>query len=307
MRIVFMGTPEFAVPVLDAIVKAGHEVVSVISQPDREKDKKGNTLYTPVKQYALQHSLPCFQFEKVSLHTEELKNMRPDVIITAAFGQLLSADVLEIAEYGVLNVHASLLPKYRGSSPIQSAILAGESVTGVTVMKTELSMDTGDMLLKTEVAIEDTDTAETLSYKLSFAGADLIVKVLDKLGTNNIKSEKQIESQATYCKKIAKANGLIDWNKPATEIACMVRAYNPWPVAFTYLEGVPLKIYSVKVNMKDNGVAGTVKAGISNIKVFCGEGSVLPEKVQLPGKKVLSIADFLRGRRIPDGCVLKNE
>ena len=306
MRIIFMGTPEFAVPVLDALANSEHEIVAVISQPDREKDKKGNLLATPVKQYAEEHSLDCLQFDKVSAHVSQLRGLNPDAIVTAAYGQLLSAEVLQTPRLGVLNVHASLLPAYRGSSPIQSAILCGEKVTGVTIMKTELSMDTGDILSKREIAIDERDTAETLSHKLSKLGASLLLEVLEKYGRNEITPRKQDDSQATYCKKITKADGLIDWSASASDICCKIRAYYPWPVAYAYLCGTPLKIYEADISENSFGESGLVTVKGNEMYVSCGSGSIKVKRMQLPGKKVLPAEEFLRGRNIPEGCVLKN-
>lgn len=306
MRVVFMGTPEFAVPVLDALVSNGFHVVGVISQPDREKDKKGNLLPTPVKTYALSHGLTCLQFDKVSDHTEELRVLAPDVAITAAYGQLLRADVLTVPKYGILNVHASLLPKYRGSSPIQSAILCGETVTGVTLMKTELGMDTGDMLAVCEVPILPTDTAGSLSEKLSKAGAELLIRSLPEYVAGKIRPIAQDDAQATYCKKIGKSDGLIDWTMNAQEIFCKIRAYNPWPIAYSFYNGVPFKIYAAEETDESFGAAGKICVVNQKMYVACGKGSLCPILVQLPGKKVLPVADFLRGHKIPQGSVLNN-
>lgn len=306
MRIVFLGTPDFAVPVLDALYSGGHEIVAVISQPDREKDKKGNVLQTPIKQYALAHNLPCLQFEKVSDHADALRELYPDVMITAAYGQILRAEVLQIPTLGVLNVHASLLPYYRGSSPVQSAILFGEVKTGVTIMKTDIGMDTGDILSVQEVDILPTDTAADLSQKLSAAGAQLLLQTLPAYAAGKITPIPQNAEKATYCKKIEKADALIDWHLSAQEIACKIRAYNPWPIAYSYLNGMPFKIYAAQASATAGGQAGTVVTDGKTMSVACGSGSLILQVVQIPGKKALPVADFLRGHKIAEGTVLQN-
>ncbi len=305
MRIVFLGTPEFAVPVLDALRAAGHEIAAVISQPDREKDKKGNVMATPVKQCAIRLGIPCLQFEKVSDHVSELIALAPDVLITAAYGQLLKQSVLEAAPFGVLNVHASLLPKYRGSSPIQSAILAGDTVTGVTIMKTDIGMDTGDILSVRRVPIAATDTSDSLSRKLAELGAALLTETLPLYAAGKIKPRKQAAEEATHCKKITKADGRIDWNRSAREIACRIRAYNPWPIAYSYLDGQPLKIYEAE-ECAAQGVPGTLHVSGDTLTVVCGDNGLRLLRVQLPGKKVLAATEFVRGRKNLQGTVLKN-
>lgn len=307
MRLVFLGTPDFAVPVLDKLVSVGFEIAAVISQPDREKDKKGNLLATPVKRYAESHGLTCLQFDKVSQHVEELKSLAPDVMVTVAYGQILSREVLAVPRFGVLNVHASLLPKYRGSSPIQSAILCGERVTGVTIMKTDIGMDTGDIVAVREVSITPADNSATLSDKLAAVGADLLARVLPDYASGKITPVPQKHEETTACKKIAKADGLIDWTLSAREIACKVRAYNPWPIAFTYLDGVMLKIYGATECDETLGKPGTVYVSGDTVKVACGKGSLVLDTLQLPGKRVLPACEFARGRKNLNGSVLKNE
>ena len=304
MRLIFMGTPEFAVPILDALYCGGHEIVAVVSQPDREKDKKGNILATPVKRYALSHGILCLQYDRISQHVTELKELEPQIMITAAYGQLLSKEVLEVPPFGILNVHASLLPKYRGSSPVQSAILCGETTTGVTIMKTELGMDTGDIVSVAEVKIAETDTADSLSEKLSNAGAKLLAETLPEYAAGRITPKKQNSELATYCKKIVKADGIIDWTLSAREIAHKIRAYNSWPVASTFLHGAAFKIYEAK-ECDRRGEPGSVTVENGEMFVGCGVGSIKPAVVQLPGKKAMGIAEFLRGHKIEKGTVLE--
>ena len=306
MRIVFMGTPDFAVPVLDALIAAGHEIAAVVSQPDREKDKKGNLLPTPVKKYAVEHALHVLQYDRIGDHVAALAALRPDVMITAAFGQLLPPDVLTIAPYGVLNVHASLLPLYRGASPVQSALLAGETQTGVTIMRTDIGMDSGELLSRAVVSIAPFDTAQTLSETLSAQGARLLVQTLYKLEAGEIDAVPQDPAKATYCKKIRKADGLVDWDLSAQEIACRVRAFNPWPSAYTYLDGALLKIHAATAVEGNFGAAGSIVCENGCLTVACGVGGLQLHTVQLAGKKAMSAEEFLRGRKITAGTVLRN-
>ncbi|MDE7395495.1 MAG: methionyl-tRNA formyltransferase [Clostridiales bacterium] len=301
MRIIFMGTPTFAVPVLKALHKE-HTVVAVVSQPDREKDKKGRLLPTAVKACALALGIPCLQVEKVGEHVDELKAYAPDVLITAAFGQLLPQTILDIASRGVLNVHASLLPLYRGSSPITAAILAGDAQTGVTVMQTALGMDSGDILSMASCAIEKTDTTATLTEKLSLLGANLLCETLEKLEKGEITPTPQDAEKATYCKKIVKSDGLLDFSLPASVLARKVCAYDPWPIAYATYNGVPLKIYEAEaVDCEKACAFGTLLVERDALSVRCGEGALKLLTVQLPGKKAMGAAEFLRGHRMTEG------
>lgn len=306
MRIVFMGTPTFAVPSLRAIVAAGHTVVGVVTQPDREKDRRGNLLPTPVKQCATELGLPIFSYEKVSDHASELAALRPDIMITAAYGQLLRPSVLDIAPHGVINVHASLLPKYRGSSPIATALMDGETETGVTIMQTAVGMDTGDILAMRAIPVSDEDTAETLTDKLSRLGAALLVDTLPRLARGEITPQPQEEAKATYCRKFTKADGDIDWTQSAEEICRRIRACVPWPIAYTTWQGQPLKIYAAQVvPATAEEAAGTVRVRGKDVFVHCGRGVLKLLQLQLPGKKILSAAEFLCGHREADGSVMR--
>ena len=300
MRIIFMGTPAFAVPVLEALARV-HTVVAVVSQPDREKDKKGNLLPTPVKVCAGALGIPCLQPEKVGAHVDELKAYTPDVLITAAFGQLLPQGVLDAAPRGVLNVHASLLPAYRGSSPISAAILAGETQTGVTIMQTALGMDSGDILLAKACAIENSDTTATLTEKLSVLGANLLIEALEKLEKGEITPTPQDETKVSFCKKIVKSDGLLDFSLSASVLARKVRAYNPWPIAYATYNGAPLKIYEAEEAEASGGECGTLLVSRDTLTVRCGEGALKLLTVQLPGKKAMPAAEFLRGHRLQEG------
>lgn len=304
MRIVFMGTPAFAVPVLDALVAAGHEIAGVISQPDREKDKKGNVLPTPVKRYAEEKGLPLWQYDRVSRHVAELCALKPDIMITAAYGQMLSAEVLAVAPHGILNVHASLLPRWRGASPIAASLKAGDTVTGVTIMRTALGMDTGDILCKKQVPVLPEDTTATLTEKLSAEGARLLVQALVQVQNGTAVFTPQDDAQACYCKKIEKSDGLADFTLPARQIAYTVRAYNPWPTVYTHLDGLLFKIYAAQAVEGEYGACGLLTVRGDDMIVACGQGGLRLQEVQIAGKRAMTVREFLRGKKIADGTVL---
>lgn len=315
MRVLFLGTPEFAVLPLKAIKESTHELVGVISQPDREKDKKGRLKKTPVHEFADESGLPCYQFEKIGEHADEIKSMRADVMVTAAYGQLLPQKVLDIAPHGIVNIHASLLPQYRGSSPIQTALLDGCKQTGITLMRTELSMDSGDILAQRATDVLPEDTAGVLSERLSRMGAEMIVELLDGMQDGKIKAEKQNSELATYCKKIGKQDGLIDWSHSAESIFNRIRAMNPWPVAYTFFCGKNIKIYAAQVltveglpqNLQNFYVGckdrrcGEIMTDGKRLAVICGEGLLDIVCLQAPGKNRLPAADFLRGFAMKSG------
>lgn len=313
MRIVFMGTPIFAIPSLEMLSKTNHEILAVISQPDREKDKKGNLLNTPIKQKAIELNLKHYQFEKVSVDGFDLLDeLKPDLIVTVAFGQLLSSKVLNIPNNGVYNVHASLLPKYRGSSPIQSALLNGEKETGVAIMKTELSMDTGDILNMSNMAIELVDNCFTLQEKLSILGANLLIETLQNLENGILNPIKQDDSKATYCKKIVKNDSLINWCDSNEDIFNKIRAFYSWPTAYALHNGKNIKIYESEIIAEKDFIDMTNKSyvmsdiccisngsicvlGGKKLLVKCGKGFLMITKLQAPGKKILTADEFLRG------------
>jgi len=320
MKIIFMGTPDFAVPSLQKLHDAGYEIVAVISQPDREKDRKGNILPTPVKACAAALGLQVLQFESVNKEIVSIKELKPSLIITAAFGQLLSDEFLTIAP--VFNVHSSLLPLYRGSSPIQSAILRNDKYTGITIMKTVKEMDAGDIVLKEKVAIDDNDTYSTLSCKLSTVGGKALIKAVEAFENHKIKYSPQDGRKATYTKKILRQDGLIDWDTSASEINRKIRAFYPWPSAFIKLNsGEIVKIHASKVHktaiMSDiandasrvlgrNSVRvaknGDVFISKKNDRIFikCKKDVLELISIQLAGKSVMAASDFLRGNSLPE-------
>lgn len=306
MKIVFLGTPKFGADVLDILAKSHHEIVGVVCQPDRIGNRK-KLEACAVKKLAEQLDLPVFQFEKVSRDgVEQLKSLNADVFVTAAYGQILSQEVLDIAKYGVYNVHGSLLPKYRGAAPVQFALINGEQNTGVTIMKTALSMDSGDIADQVVVEIEESDNSQTILDKLAVAGANALLGVLEKMQNNELVLTAQDEEKATFCSKISTEMSKIDWNKSNFEIFNLIRGLNPNPVAITTLEGVNFKIYDSRpidcdVEAQNGEVVECSKASLT---VKCGKGALKLLTVQLSGGKMLGYKDFINGRKIKTGDIL---
>ncbi|MCL1948289.1 MAG: methionyl-tRNA formyltransferase [Turicibacter sp.] len=299
-RIVFMGTPPFSVDVLNALVGADYEVVGVVTQPDRPVGRKWQLTPTPVKEAALKHEIPVFQPEKIKEDYEQVLAWQPDLIITAAFGQIIPKVLLDAPKLGCINVHASLLPKYRGGAPIHQAIMDGNSETGVTIMYMDVAMDTGDMIAKVSVPIEDEDHTGRLFEKLAHAGSKLLIETLPKLMAGEIQAEKQNADEATFAWNIKREQEVIDWNRPARAVYNQVRGLHPWPVAFTTLEdGTAVKIWWGKpVEFSgDNAKPGTVlETSKQGIIVACGENSAFAiTDLQLAGKKRMEVSAVLNG------------
>jgi methionyl-tRNA formyltransferase len=311
MRVVFMGTPDFSVPTLEHIVEAGHEVVGVVTQPDKPKGRGNEVIFSAVKVKAMELGIPVYQPVKVKEagFLEELTRMQPDIIVVIAFGQILSKAVLDLPKYGCINVHASLLPKYRGSAPIQWTIIDGEKVTGVTTMFMDVGIDTGDMLKKVEVPIEDDETGQTLHDKLSVAGAKLLVETLVELQDGTAIRQKQDDSLSNYVSILTKSIGSIDFSKSAVEIERLIRGLNPWPSAYTSLNGKTLKIWSAKVmDMDADGENGQIIDVTKDaILVKTGNGILALKEIQLEGKKRMTVDAFLRGFSIEKGIVLADK
>lgn len=309
MKIIFMGTPDFSVGTLEALVEAGHEVVLAVTQPDRPKGRGKELQLTPVKECALKHDIPVFQPKKVREADciEELRKYNADIMVVVAFGQILPKEILEMTPYGCVNVHASLLPKYRGSAPIQWVIIDGEEVTGVTTMQMDEGIDTGDMLLKTEVAIDPKETGGSLFEKLSEAGAKLCVETLKALEEKKIHPIPQGESTTAYAKMIQKELGNIDWSKGSAEIERLIRGLSPWPSAYTNWDGKVMKIWEADVSEGESGaLPGTiVKVDKTAFYVQTGAGLLKVCELQIPGKKRMDAAAFMRGYQIKEGVVLK--
>lgn len=307
MKIVFMGTPDFAVGALEALIAAGHEVAAVVTQPDKAKGRGKAVVMPPAKEAAISHGIAVYQPERIKKDDEffrVLEQLHPDVIVVAAFGQILPKRILDLPRLGCVNIHASLLPKYRGSAPIQWAVIDGESVSGVTTMMMDVGLDTGDMLEKAVVTLDEKETGGSLFDKLSWAGSDLIVSTLRKLEQGTAVREKQPETDATYARMLDKAMGEIDWTKPAAEIERLVRGLNPWPSAYTHYDGKTLKIWSAEVSRpeKKASTPGTVsEVGRDFIAVETGQDLLLIRELQLEGKKRMDTASFLRGYALEKG------
>lgn len=312
MRIIFMGTPDFSVGTLEALVAAGHDVCLAVTQPDKPKGRGKEMQPTPVKEAAQRHGIPVYQPKKIRdpQCVEELKKYNADVMVVIAFGQILPKSILEMTPYGCINVHASLLPKYRGAAPIQWAIIEGESVTGVTTMQMDEGLDTGDMIMKTEVPILEDETGESLHDKLAQAGAELCVKTLKAVEDKTAVFEKQGESPTAYARMLDKKLGNIDWNEPAVRIERLVRGLNSWPSAYTHWNGKVVKIWKAKAVKAEAGSAepGTVTAvGKEEFQVQTGEGVLKVLELQIPGKKRMETGAFLRGYALEPGTKFSQE
>lgn len=293
-----MGTPDFSVQVLDALVANDYEVVGVVTQPDRPVGRKRILTPTPVKDAALKYEIPVFQPEKIKEDYEQVLLWNPDLIITAAFGQIIPKVLLDAPKHGCINVHASLLPEYRGGAPIHQAIMDGKSETGVTIMYMDVAMDTGDMISKVVVPIEDEDHTGSMFQKLSHAGAKLLIDTLPKLLAGQLSAQKQDDSAATFAWNIKREQELIDWSKPARAVYDQVRGLHPWPVAFTQLEETPVKIWWGKpVGTTSTEVPGTItQVSKDGITVACGDGATfLITDLQVSGKKRMEVAALLNG------------
>lgn len=306
MRVIFMGTPDFATGTLEEIVKAGHEVVGVVTQPDKPKGRGKTMMPTPVKETALKYDLPVYQPKKVreSEFVELLRSLNPDVMVVAAFGQIITKEILDMPKYGCINVHASLLPAYRGAAPIQWAVINGDKESGVTIMQMDEGIDTGDMIEKAVVPIAEDETGGSLFDKLSHTGAKLCVKVLKDLEEGTAVREKQPEESTTpYAKMIDKKMGEVDWKKSAKEIEQLIRGLNPWPSAYTKLHGKTLKIWKANVlsetsQMNPGQIARVTKDGFA---VQTGQGILEIQELQLEGKKRMDTSSFLRGYPLAEG------
>ncbi|WP_096189181.1 methionyl-tRNA formyltransferase [Evansella halocellulosilytica] len=300
MRVVFMGTPDFAVPVLNTLVKNGYELVMVVTQPDRPKGRKKELTPPPVKVAAEKHGIPVFQPEKIKLEDEwkQVEKVNPDIIVTAAFGQILPRELLDIPPLGCINVHASLLPEYRGGAPIHQAVIDGKKETGITIMYMVEKLDAGDILTQESIAIEEKDTTGTMHDKLSQLGADLLLKTLPMIEEGTIQAVEQDETEVTYSPNISKEQEKVVWSKTAEQIYNQIRGLAPWPVAYTTLNEKRLKIWwSEKTNETTSERPGMIiKLAEESIYVACGEGTVIMLKeVQPSGKKKMDVHTFLHG------------
>ena len=299
MKIIYMGTPDFAVEALEALASSRHEVTAVFTQPDKPKGRGKAMQFTPVKEVALRENIPVYQPKKVRDPEviQKIRELAPDVLVVVAFGQIIPQEILDIAPYGCINVHGSLLPKYRGAAPIQWAVIDGEKESGVTTMQMDAGLDTGDMLLKTVVPLDEKETGGSLFDKLSKAGADLLLETLDALENGTVTPQKQGESPTAYAKMLTKDMGAIDWNRPAKELERLIRGLNPWPSAYTKLNGKTLKIWAADVcgQTGEKAQPGTVLKAEKILSV---------KELQLEGKKRMDTAAFLRGCHLEKGMIL---
>ena len=313
MKIVFMGTPEHAVTVLKSLREAGHQSLCVVTQPDRPAGRGQKLASPPVKEYTLKNSLPLQQPESLKGNEEFgalLRSIKPDIIIVVAYGKILPRPLLDIPRFGCLNVHASLLPKYRGAAPVQWALLKGENVTGVTVMKIDERLDTGDILLQERVGIEDKDNAETLMKKLFERGSVLLIEALKQIEEGKARYQKQNDAEATFAPAISKESAEIEWRKPAEEIHNRIRALIPWPVAHTFFREKLLKIWESEIHVPSlvsgSMPPGTIVSILKNLGfiISTGSGGLLVRRLQLEGKKVIGAYDFAIGHDVKAGETL---
>lgn len=302
-----MGTPEFSVPTLNALIESEHEVIGVVTQPDKPKGRGKKVSVTPIKEVALEHNIPVYQPKKVKDNefVELIKELNPDVMVVIAFGQLLSKDLLEFPKWGCINVHASLLPRYRGAGPIQWAVINGEAETGITTMHMDVGLDTGDMILKDSIKLDEKETAGSLHDKLSQLGAITLIKTLKALEEGQAPREQQNDEVATYAPMLTKELGKIDWNKSAIEIERLIRGLNPWPSAYTHLDNKFLKIWEADVVHSNEGAIGEIIQVTENeIIVQTKNEAIAIKELQLEGKKRMKTKDFLRGYTINTGIRL---
>lgn len=312
MKIIYMGTPDFAVGPLEALIEAGHEIVLVVTQPDRAKGRSDKLIFSPVKECAVKHSIPTFQPERIKRPeaVEELRKYPADIFVVAAFGQILSAEILDMPKYGCVNIHASLLPHLRGASPIQQAILQGDKTSGVTIQQMGIGVDTGDILSQKSIPILSTETGGSLFDKLAVLGSEMIVELLPRIESGDVNPIPQDEDQADYAGMLTKAMGKIDFEEPAQVIERQVRGMDPWPGTYTYFQGKLLKIWHCgavstlpddpyRDEKRDKDAPGTVIEVLSDaIYVRTGEGILRIDEVQLEGKRRMSVHDFQLGQKI---------
>lgn len=306
MKIIFMGTPEFAVPSLKALTDSRHEVICVICQPDKPSGRGKKLTSPPVKELALKNSLRIEQPSDIKHNKfhKLIKDLSPDMICVVAYGKIIPENILEIPKYGCINVHASLLPKYRGAAPVNWAIINGEQITGVTTMMMDKGMDTGDILLQEETTINDSETSVELVGRLSKMGADLLIKTIEQIENNSIQPRKQDNRKASYAPIMKKELGLIDWKKEAVPIRNLIRGTQPWPGAYTMIDGKTLKIFRADISDAEGKPGIILKSDDGILRVGTGSNALDISELQLEGSKRMRVEDFLRGRKIEPGKML---
>jgi len=304
IRVVYMGTPFFAVNALKSIIDDGYNVVGCYTQPDKMQGRSSKLIASPVKECAAAHGIPVFQPEKIRLeeNVEELRSLAPDIIIVAAFGQILPLSILEMPKYGCINIHASLLPRYRGAAPIEWSVINGEKETGVTTMFMAEGLDTGDIIEEAVTEIGAKETAEELRSRLAELGAELILSTMKAVISGDFKRTPQDDSKSNYAVRLSKEMGKADWNLPAVKIERLIRGLRPWPVVYSSLSGRGLKIYAADVVEDMSGEPGEIiEVGKKNFVVACGEGALRIRMVQPEGKKMMDAASFLNGNKLTVG------
>lgn len=306
MKIVFMGTPAYSVESLKALINAGHDVAAVFCQPDKPVGRKRILTPPPVKTFALEQGIEVYQPQ--SVRTDEayeiLKKISPDAIVVVAYGKILPERILDLPKHGCINGHASILPKYRGASPIQWAIVCGENETGVTIQRMDKGIDTGDILGVSTLKIEPNETSDELFVRLSYVTAELLIETLELAEQEKLIAVKQNEDEASYAPIITKEMALIDFNRSAKDIFNLVRGFNSWPVAYCYLDGKRFKIYSCEVSGKSDAAPGTI-VDEASLMVACGDGNcIVLKEIQLEGSKRMNANEFLKGKKLPVGTVL---
>lgn len=309
MNIVFMGTPDLAAVILKKLIESEHNIIAVVTQPDKPKGRGNQVQFPPVKELALEYNIPIFQPKRVK---EEgflpmIEELNPDLIVVAAFGQILPKVLLDLPKYGCINVHASLLPKYRGSAPIQWVIIDGEEKTGITIMHMDVGIDTGDMIMKAEVPIAPKETGGSLHDKLAVCGGDLLLEAIKAIEDGSAPREKQNDADSNYVKILDKTIGHIDYNRSAVEIERLIRGLNPWPSAYTFLEGKQLKIWDADViEDEHSGKPGEIiSITKDSLIVKTSKGNLAIKELQLEGKKRMTVDAFLRGYKVEIGAVLQ--
>ncbi len=313
MRVVFMGTPEIAAGILKSLIASRHEVVGVVTQPDKPNARGNEIIFSDVKKVALEHSIPVFQPEKASEETfvESIRQLDPDIIVVAAYGQILRENILNLPKYRCINVHASLLPKYRGASPIQWAVINGEKETGVTIMYMEKGLDTGDMILTRKLELAPDETAGSLHDRLMELGGPTLLEAMDEIEAGTAHPVPQNNDEATYVGMIKKSMGELDFNNPSEYLERLIRGLIPWPGAFTFIDGKMLKIWKTEISDRTmdgkEPVPGRIFADKEELFVETADGSLSLITVQLEGKKRMAAGDFLRGYKLADGTICGRE
>ncbi len=312
MKIIFMGTPEFAVPSLEMLINEGYKVIAVVTQPDKPKGRGNKLAAPPVKEFALKHDITVLQPSKIKTpeFVEQIRELGPDLLVTAAYGKIISKEMLDVPTLGCINVHGSLLPKYRGAAPIQWSIINGEKVTGITTMFTDVGLDTGDILLKRELEIGSDMTAGELHDAMSVLGAEVLKDTLIKLKSGTLVRKPQDDAMSSYAPIITKEVGLIDWNKTPQQIHNTVRGTNPWPGAYTFLNESKMRIWKTCIADFDNNQkhcpGEIVRADDEGVLVKCSDGYIMIQELQFDSSKRMKVSDYIRGHKISIGEKLGN-